>query len=105
MLEADPEKRPSAKEALGHAFFREDYEVLKDMLHLNRQVTQNIIVNNELLIDLQNSRGLPNREQSVGKQTLINKNLNNRKERYVVEDPLSKNEVENNPVCAANISR
>lgn len=50
MLEADPNKRPSAKDALSHAFFRSDREVIEDMLTLNRQVTSNQILNNELLM-------------------------------------------------------
>jgi serine/threonine protein kinase len=35
MLEADPAKRPSAKEALDFEWFKQDKEILKELLIIN----------------------------------------------------------------------
>ena len=39
MLEADPEDRPTAKQCLSHQWFKQDKEIIKDLLEYNEKVT------------------------------------------------------------------
>ena len=44
MLEKNPDQRPSAKEALGHLWFKQDEKILQELLLMNNIVCSNDIV-------------------------------------------------------------
>jgi serine/threonine protein kinase len=41
ILEPDPDKRPTAKEALDHEWFKQDQEILKELLLVNDLMCSN----------------------------------------------------------------
>lgn len=49
MLNSEPLFRPSAKECLEHPWFKEDRQIICDLLQLNRVISHNDIDPNEML--------------------------------------------------------
>jgi serine/threonine protein kinase len=45
LLEADPEDRPTAKEALNHDWFQEDKDVIRELLQQNKSLKKAVSVN------------------------------------------------------------